>query len=480
MACLVIIGTFFGRNTPSPRIQALMRITARTSAEEIYQKAYQLYRLRILAIFFLIPLYILTCKWGDFTVKNLWPLFLVIFVEIFVNRPYKGFFRDPQSGSEALIASVVIDFLAETAALHLLGNVDLFIYSSCFFISIVYCALNLPTFLTMQMATLASSLYAGLIVLGHFKIIPQTVSFGSGLNMVQETAIVVRHIAFFYLIAFFVRSLASALVKKDERLEELLWELRETSDKVKYSYHMQTDYFARMSHEIRAPLNSILGFSQLLLESTTEPPTEKQKDFLSRIERSGQHLRELINDVLDLSKVEAKKMQLVAHEIDLVKVVNTVLDMFYEEAIHKQLILGFTEKPASLKITADELKLRQVLYNLLSNALKFTQHGFIHVNLNKEINGGAKVVVEDSGPGIAKENQEAIFRPYEQAGRTTTPHMKGTGLGLAISKQFVEMHGGKLWVESELGKGSRFILTLPQVPIAPKSEEALLAASPIV
>ncbi|HRY85817.1 MAG TPA: HAMP domain-containing sensor histidine kinase, partial [Candidatus Omnitrophota bacterium] len=416
-----------------------MRITARTPVEEIYQKAYQLYRLRILVILFLIPLYILTCKWGDLTVKNLWPLFLVILIEVLVNRPYKIFFQDAQSGSEALIASVIIDFLAETAALHLLGNVDLFIYASCFFISIVYCALNLPTFLTMELATLASSLYAGLIVLGHFNIIPQTVSFGEGLNAVQETAIVVRHIAFFYLIAIFVRALASALVKKDERLEELLWELRETSDKVKYSYHMQTDYFARMSHEIRAPLNSILGFSQLLLESPTEPPTEKQKDFLSRIERSAKHLRELINDVLDLSKVEAKKMQLVAHEIDLVKVVNTVLDMFYEEAVHKQLNLAFTEKPASLKITADELKIRQVLYNLLSNALKFTQHGFIHVHLAKEADGGAKVVVEDTGPGITAENREAIFRPYEQAGRTTAPHIKGTGLGLAISKQFAEM-----------------------------------------
>ena len=465
---------------PHPGIQVTMRITARTPAEEIYQKAYQLYQLRILTILFLIPLYILTCKWGDFTVKNLWPLFLVILIEVFVNRPYKAFFRDPSSGSEALIASVIIDFLAETTALHLLGNVDLFIYASCFFISIVYCALNLPAFLTMQMATLASSLYAGLIVLGHFKIIPQTVSFGPGLNMVQETAIVVRHIAFFYLIAIFVRSLASTLVKKDERLEELFWELRETSDKVKYSYHMQTDYFARMSHEIRAPLNSILGFSQLLLESTTEQPTEKQKDFLSRIERNGKHLCELINDVLDLSKVEAKKMQLVVHEIDLVKIIPTVLDMFYEEAVHKQLLLGFTEKPASLKITADELKLRQVLYNLLSNALKFTQRGFIHISLAKEMNGGARVTVEDSGPGIAIENQAVIFRPYEQAGRTTAVNIKGTGLGLAISRQFVEMHGGKLWVESEPGKGSRFIFTLPPTPPAAKSEEADLATNPAV
>ena len=449
-----------------------MRITGKTPVEEVYQKAYQLYQLRILTILFLIPLYILTCKWGNFTVENLWPLYLVIAVEVFINRPYRVFFRDSKSGTEALIASVIIDFLAETTALHLLGNVDLFIYASCFFISIVYCALNLPTILTLQMAALASALYAGLIVLGHFNIIPQTVSFGPDLNSVQETAIIFRHIAFFFLIAIFIRSLASALVKKDDRLEELLWELRETSDKVKYAYHMQTDYFARMSHEIRAPLNSILGFSQLLLESPTEPPTEKQKDFLARIERGGKHLRELINDVLDLSKIESKKMQLVLHEIELVKIIQTALEVFHEEALTKRLLLGFTEKPASLRITADELKIRQVLYNLLSNSLKFTQQGFIHVALTKEPDGGARITVEDSGPGIALKNQEVIFQPYEQAGRATAPSpVKGTGLGLAISKQFVEMHGGKIWVESEPGKGSRFIFTLPPVPPAPKSAE---------
>ncbi len=449
----------------------IMRITGKTPVEEIYQKACQLYQLRILIILFLIPLYVLTCKWGNFTVSNLWPLYIVVLIEVFINHPYKAFYQNPKSGMEALIASVVIDFLAETTALHLLGNVDLFIYASCFFISIVYCALNLPTVLTLQMATLASALYAGLIVLGHLNIIPQTVSFGPDLTSVQETAIIFRHIAFFYLIAFFIRSLASALVKKDDRLEELLWELRETSDKVKYAYHLQTDYFARMSHEIRAPLNSILGFSQLLIESPTEPLTEKQKDFLSRIERGGKHLRELINDVLDLSKIESKKMQLSLHEIELVKIIQSALDVFYEEALAKHLLLGFTEKPVALKITADELKLRQVLYNLLSNSLKFTKKGFIHIALVKEPDGGAKITVEDSGPGIALENQGAIFQPYEQAGRATSKSIKGTGLGLAISKQFVEMHGGKIWVESEPGKGSRFILTLPPAPPAPQSEK---------
>jgi signal transduction histidine kinase len=441
-----------------------VKAMARTSAEDLYQKACQLYRLRILAIFFLIPLYMITCRWGNFTITNMWPLFVVVGIELFVNYPYKFFFRDVRSGTESLIASVTIDFLAETAALHLLGNVDLFIYASCYFISVVYCTLNLPTILTLQLATLASSLYAGLIVLGRFHIIPQTVSFGPGLNSVQETAIIFRHIAFFYLIAIFMRVLASALVKKDERLEQLLWELRETNERVKYSYHIQTDYFARISHEIRSSLNTISGFSQLLLESTTEPPTVKQKDFLSRIGRSSAHLRELVNDVLDISKIESNKMKLTLRKIDLVKVIETALEVFGKEALTERLSLTFSKKPTNLRITADELKLRQVLYNLLSNALKFTHQGSVEVSLERDEDGGATIAVEDSGPGIAPEHLEAIFRPYEQAGRATDQRHHGTGLGLAISKQFVEMHGGTIRVESELGKGSRFIVTLPAIP----------------
>ncbi len=442
-----------------------MRITPKTPADAIYKKARKLYRRRILTILFLLPAYILTCKWGNFTIENLWPLYLVILIELFLNRPYKVFFKSAASGFNALVGSVVIDFLAAVSTLHLFGSVDLFLYTSCLCISIVYCALNLPLFLVLQMTTLAAALYAALTILGHLHIIPPTVSFGVGLSRIQETAIIVRHIAFFYLIAILVRSLATPLVKQEERLEQLLHELRETNEKVKYAYHLQTEYFSHMSHDIRAPLNSMLGFSQLLLESPTEPPTEKQKDFLTRIELGAKHLRDLVTDVLELSKIESKRMQLLPREIELVGIIRNALDLFYEEASQKSLTLKFIETPASLKITGDELKLRQVLYNLLSNAIKFTGHGFVHARLSKEPDGGARITVEDSGPGIAPENQTSIFRPYELAGRATAANLKGTGLGLAISQKFVKMHGGKIWVESQPGKGSQFVLTLPPRPL---------------
>ena len=172
-------------------------------------------------------------------------------------------------------------------------------------------------------------------------------------------------------------------------------------------------------------------------------------------------------------------MRLELHEIELVKIIHTALEVFNEEALTKGLLMGFTKKPASLRITADELKIRQVLYNLLSNSLKFTLQGFVSITLEKETGGGARITVEDSGPGIALKDQAAIFQPYEVSGRTSDEGgHKGTGLGLAISKQLVEMHGGKIWVESEPGKGARFIVTLPPAPPMPKPAQNALPASP--
>lgn len=448
-----------------------MRQIDETPALGIYQKAYQLYHIRLLTILVLIPLYILTTRWGDFKMPVL-PFYFVIFVEVFINRPYKFLYTNTQQGANALIASVMIDFLAETVALHLVGSVDIFVYSSCYFISIVYCALNLPISATFKLATLASTLYASLIIFGHVGLIPKTVSVGIDLDMSQEIAILVRHIAFFYLIAFLVRYLEKALVKNEEKLSELFWDLKTANEKMRYSYQLQKEYFARMSHEIRSPVNSILGFSQVLLETAQQTLTEKQKDFLARIEKSAIYLRDLINDILDLSKIEAKKVRLVLQQADLVKIVEPVFDIFHQDTNQKKILFAFTKKPSHpLLITCDILKIRQILHNLLSNAIKFTPSGG-HIQLSlSEKEQGAEIVVEDSGPGIAPEFHESIFRPYEQFGHTSMPTVKGTGLGLAITKHFVEMHGGKIWVESEVGKGSKFFVQLPAKPPECSSEE---------
>ena len=155
-------------------------------------------------------------------------------------------------------------------------------------------------------------------------------------------------------------------------------------------------------------------------------------------------------------------MTLSLHEVNLVKVIDSVFDFFYEEASLKKILLAVTDKPREpLLITCDELKIRQVLYNLLSNAIKFTPSGgHIAMSLKKGPEG-AIICIDDSGPGISPEFQKVIFTPYEQTGRTTTTESKGTGLGLAISKQFVTMHGGKIYVTSEPGQGSQFYVEIP-------------------
>jgi len=438
-----------------------MRITKKTPALEIYQQAYQLYQIRILTILTLIPLYILTNRWGRFDV-NIWPLILVILIEVFINRPYRFLYTDSESSYRAMVGSVIIDFVAETTLLHLLGDIDFFIYGVCYFITMVYCALRFPAFMTLLFATLASFLYVGLLALGQAGLIPLTISFGPEVTLTEQVGFVVRQIAFFYLIGILVRFVAKAMTQKEEHLEELIWELKSTNEKIKYAHHLQTDYFAKMSHEIRAPLNSIMGFSQLLLENTTGPLTEKQRDFIARIERSGSHLRDMINDVLDISKIESKKMTLSLREVNLVKVIDSVFDFFYEEASLKKILFAVTDKPKEpLLVTCDELKIRQVLYNLLSNAIKFTPSGgHIAMSLKKGPEG-AIICIDDSGPGISPEFQKVIFTPYEQTGRTTNTESKGTGLGLAISKQFVTMHGGKIYVKSEPGQGSQFYVEIP-------------------
>jgi len=439
-----------------------MRVEKRTPVAAIYEKAYYLYQIRILAILALISLYIFTKRWVG-SEANLWPLLGVILIEIFVNRPYKFLFTDSVAGYRVLLWSVVIDFAAETTALHLLGEMDLFIYGICYFISIVYCALNIRASLSFAFATLASAIHIVLLVLEHFHVIPATVSFaGQAVTWSEQLSMTVRYIAFFYLLAIFVRFMGKALIQKEEKLEDLIRELKSTNEETKYAYHLQTDYFARMSHEIRAPLNSILGFSQLLLENATGPLSDKQRDFITRIERGSRHLRDMINDVLDLSKIESKKMSLTLRETNLVKVLGSVYDFFYEEACLKKIVYRFVEKPRQpLFVTCDELKIRQVLYNLLSNAMKFTPRGGrVSISLKKGTEG-AVICVEDSGPGIDREFQKVIFTPYEQAGRTVTEETRGTGLGLAISKQFVDLHGGKIRVESDPGHGARFYVELP-------------------
>jgi signal transduction histidine kinase len=215
-----------------------------------------------------------------------------------------------------------------------------------------------------------------------------------------------------------------------------------------------------MSHELRTPLNAIIGFSEVLYERMFGEINDKQAEYLSDILESGRHLLSLINDILDLSKIEAGRMELEPSEFDLPTAIENTLILVRERAQRRGIALGRTVDERLGIIRADERKVKQVLLNLLSNALKFTPEGG-RIDVVAELHDGVtEISVTDTGVGIAPEDQEAVFEEFRQVG-TTARKVEGTGLGLTISRKFIELHGGRIWVKSQPGIGSTFAFTLP-------------------
>jgi GAF domain-containing protein len=222
----------------------------------------------------------------------------------------------------------------------------------------------------------------------------------------------------------------------------------------------KSEFLANMSHELRTPLNAVIGFSEVLTERMFGELNEKQDEYLRDIHASGQHLLSLINDILDLSKIEAGRMELEVTDFDLPLAIENAMTLVRERAARRSIALHTTVNEQLGQIQADERKIRQVLLNLLSNAIKFTpEGGRIHVEA-RSVNESIEVAVTDTGVGIAPEDQEAVFEEFRQVG-TAEKKVEGTGLGLALSRKFIELHGGKIWVKSEVGTGSTFTFTIP-------------------
>jgi signal transduction histidine kinase len=215
-----------------------------------------------------------------------------------------------------------------------------------------------------------------------------------------------------------------------------------------------------MSHELRTPLNAILGYTELILDDIYGKTPDKMRGVLERVQRNGKHLLGLINDVLDLSKIEAGQFTLALGEYTVKDVVHNVFSAVESLANEKKLGLR-VEMPKDLPAgRGDERRLTQVLLNLVGNAIKFTDEGEITVKASAN-NGAYTVSVCDTGPGISTADQVKLFQEFQQADNSTTKKKGGTGLGLAISRRIIEMHGGRIWVESSLGHGSTFAFTLP-------------------
>ncbi len=223
----------------------------------------------------------------------------------------------------------------------------------------------------------------------------------------------------------------------------------------------KSEFLANMSHELRTPLNAIIGFSEVLADRMFGELNEKQEEYLKDIMDSGRHLLSLINDILDLSKVEAGRMELELSDFDLPETINNALTLVRERASRRGIALGRVVDERLGSIRADERKVRQVLLNLLSNALKFTPEGGrieVRAGLAAEM---VEISVTDTGVGIAPEDQDAIFEEFRQVGGADKK-AEGTGLGLALSRKFIELHGGRIRVKSQVGIGSTFTFTLPR------------------
>jgi signal transduction histidine kinase len=222
----------------------------------------------------------------------------------------------------------------------------------------------------------------------------------------------------------------------------------------------KSQFVANMSHELRTPLAAILGYAELMQEGFYDPLGEKSMDALTRIRSNGKHLLGLINSVLDIAKIESGQFSLNIAEYALDNVVETVRAATQSLAEAKKLALK-TEVAKALPVgLGDEQRLTQVLLNLVGNAIKFTDAGEVRVTA-EAINGHFAVSVADTGPGIPEQERMRIFEQFHQVDNSNTKAKGGTGLGLAIAKQIVEMHGGRIWVESTLGKGSTFRMELP-------------------
>lgn len=256
-------------------------------------------------------------------------------------------------------------------------------------------------------------------------------------------------------------TMVRSLRARDRRLQANRKMLEASNEELKKLDRRKTEFLANMSHELRTPLNAIIGFSEVLRDRCFGDLTTKQEEYVEDILESGRHLLTLINDILDLSKIEAGMMALERGYVDLEDLLKRSVVMIKERAGKSRIRISVETEDLPESVVIDERKVKQVIYNLLSNAVKFTPEGG-RVGIRAR-GGEGEITVEvwDTGIGIAEEDRQKVFSKFEQLDSSASRKYEGTGLGLSLAKSMVELHGGRIWVESEIGRGSRFRFTLP-------------------
>ncbi|MEK9148895.1 MAG: ATP-binding protein, partial [Candidatus Desantisbacteria bacterium] len=258
-----------------------------------------------------------------------------------------------------------------------------------------------------------------------------------------------------------VNQLKTNIETLDSKVEERTTELASSNKQLQEASQAKSAFLANMSHELRTPLNSIIGFSEVLNEKTFGDLNEKQTKYINNILTSGKHLLTLINDILDLSKVEAGKIELKIEEFSLQEILTECQTLVKTLAAKKNIWLEVKiEGITTMK--ADPVRFKQIMYNLLSNAIKFTpEKGRVDIQA-KPVDEMVQISVQDTGIGINREHYQKVFEEFQQIDSSYSKQYQGTGLGLPLTKRLVELHGGKIWLESEIGKGSIFAFTIPQ------------------
>ena len=254
-----------------------------------------------------------------------------------------------------------------------------------------------------------------------------------------------------------LKVLQDNVIKRTQNLELI----KEQNIKILEADRIKNEFLANMSHELRTPLNAIIGFSEALQLKIFGELNEKQSEYIEDIHASGVHLLNMINDLLDLSKIEANKMDLHKKRFNLIKTANEVISVVSAIADKKNIFIKVSNSCGDLEILADFRRFQQIMYNLLSNAVKFTpENGLIEVGIGKTTDN-IKISVKDNGIGIHPDFHKKIFEKFQQVDNSYSKKQSSTGLGLTITKELVEMHNGKIWMESNLNKGAIFTFTLP-------------------
>jgi len=412
--------------------------------------------------------------------------------------------------------SVLINFLeilGYTAIIYSLGGVNALYLSPLYCALIAYVGTVGPSKLPFTIATLCSATLSLMVGLEYFGYIPHQDPFSDRfLQGIYQFPIVLINILLLYVVAFITSYTGSLLRQNKKRLREQNTELEKSRtelrmaaeklegknaklkmavDKARESDRMKSEFLANMSHELRTPLNHIIGFTELVVDKNFGDLNETQEEYLTDALHGSKHLLSLINDILDLSKVEAGKLELQLSDVKLKMILENGLIMITEKAMKHHIKLSTHINGIPETIRADERKLKQVMYNLLSNAVKFTPDGgeirlvadltdssFPLADsgmekaldqkpgaISQELPASQKFIrisVTDTGIGLKREDQERIFNVFEQIETSASRKYQGTGLGLSLTKHLIELHGGRIWVESEgEEKGSTFIFTIP-------------------